>query len=143
MEMIGKHHKTKNQTLYKRGLVFGTFDPLHYGHIRLLKRAKRLCEKLYVCTEDNETIRKEKDRHAFTAEAERLEDLAGIKYVDGIYMRGSKTRRDMVDRIKPDVLFLGSDWKDKDWEGKHFGIKIEYLERTHNISSTLLRSICH
>lgn len=141
--MTGQSPKTKNQYLYKTGLVFGAFDPLHYGHIRLLKRASGMCKTLYACTETNEIIKTEKNRDAFTSEESRLDDLMGIRYLNGVYMRGNGlSRRDIVNKVKPDVLFLGSDWRDKDWEGKHFGIRVEYLERTPDVSSTLLREIC-
>lgn len=33
--------------MMKRILTYGTFDLLHYGHIRLLKRTKELGDYLY------------------------------------------------------------------------------------------------
>lgn len=137
----GKHHETQNHTSrkYKVGLVYGTFDPLHYGHIRLFKRAKEHCETLYVITEDDDIIRKEK-HEPFTTAEDRVEDLKSIKEIDGIGLRSEKFDRAYWTRsLKADVLFLGSDWKDKEWEGKSFGIPIIYLDRTPDISSTKLR----
>ena len=32
----------------KIGITFGTFDMLHIGHIRLIKRASTYCDKLIV-----------------------------------------------------------------------------------------------
>lgn len=38
----------------KRILTYGTFDLLHYGHIRLLKRAKELGDYLIVAVSTDE-----------------------------------------------------------------------------------------
>ena len=38
----------------KRVLTYGTFDLLHYGHIRLLKRAKELGDYLIVAVSTDE-----------------------------------------------------------------------------------------
>lgn len=38
----------------KRVLTYGTFDLLHYGHIRLLKRAKALGDYLIVALSTDE-----------------------------------------------------------------------------------------
>ena len=38
----------------KRILTYGTFDLLHYGHIRLLKRAKELGDYLIVALSTDE-----------------------------------------------------------------------------------------
>ena len=38
----------------KRVLTYGTFDLLHYGHIRLLKRAKALGDYLIVAISTDE-----------------------------------------------------------------------------------------
>ena len=42
----------------KRVLTYGTFDTLHYGHIRLLKRARALGDYLMVglCTDEVKAI---------------------------------------------------------------------------------------
>ena len=47
----------------KRILTYGTYDLLHYGHIRLLKRAKALGDYLIVAisTEEFNAIKGKKD----------------------------------------------------------------------------------
>lgn len=140
MAMTGKHHKTKNLYLYKVGLIFLAGDPLHYGHIRLFKRAKEICYNVYAITESDGIILKEKGRKPFTTSRQRVEDLKGIKYIKEAFCRTKKKdRKYWVDKLKPDVLILGSDYRHKDWVGKKLGIKIVYFPRTEGISSTLLR----
>lgn len=126
--------------MYKRGLVFGALDPLHFGHIRLFRRAKEVCREVYACTESDEIIRKAKGREPFTTEMERMQDLEGIKYLSGVFIRTEERNRDyIVGIIEPDVLILGSDYIDKEWEGRKLGIEIIYFPYTHAISSTFLR----
>ena len=126
---------------YKKALIFGTYDPLHYAHIRLFERASKLAREVYACTESDEIIRKNKKRDPFTTEIERVKDLRGIKYLKNVFIRTEKINRDFyVKMLKPDVLILGSDWKGKKWEGEGLGVKIIYLPRTEGISSTDIRN---
>lgn len=127
-----------------RGLIFGAFDPLHYGHVRLMRRAKEYCKELYVITESNEIIHEEKGRDAFTSEADRVQDIKGIKYADYVFMRDDEfNRKYWFDMVQPTVIFYGSDWKDKDHVAKHWGAEVIYLPRTPDIDSTKLRKCSH
>ena len=46
----------------KRVITYGTFDVLHYGHINLLKRAKRLGDYLIVALSSDEFNLKKKQK---------------------------------------------------------------------------------
>ena len=65
----------------KRVLTYGTFDLLHYGHIRLLKRAKALGDYLIVAlsTDEFNEIKGKKAYHNYET---RKEILEAIRYVD-------------------------------------------------------------
>lgn len=140
--MIGKSQATKNRNLkhFKVGLVFMAADPFHYGHLRLIKRAKDICKKVYAITESDKIIRESKKREPFTTQKQRIDDLKGIRYLDGVYCRTArKDRKYWVNLLKADCLILGSDWQGRKWAGAKLGIKIVYFKRTPKISSTYLR----
>ena len=65
----------------KRILTYGTFDLLHYGHIRLLQRAKALGDYLIVAlsTDEFNALKGKKSYHPYK---ERKEMLEAIRYVD-------------------------------------------------------------
>lgn len=65
----------------KRVLTYGTYDLLHYGHIRLLKRAKELGDYLIVAisTDEFNAIKGKKAYHNFETRKEMLE---AVRYVD-------------------------------------------------------------
>ena len=65
----------------KRILTYGTFDLLHYGHIRLLKRAKALGDYLIVAvsTDEFNEIKGKKSYHNYETRKLMVE---AIRYVD-------------------------------------------------------------
>ncbi len=65
----------------KKILTYGTFDLLHYGHIRLLKRARELGDYLVVAlsTDEFNAIKGKKSYYNYEIRKEMLES---IKYVD-------------------------------------------------------------
>ena len=56
----------------KRILTYGTYDLLHYGHIRLLKRAKALGDYLIVAisTEEFNAVKGKKAYHDYLTRKE-------------------------------------------------------------------------
>lgn len=65
----------------KRILTYGTFDLLHYGHIRLLQRAKALGDYLIVAvsTDEFNALKGKKSYHNYETRKKMLE---AIRYVD-------------------------------------------------------------
>lgn len=125
---------------YKRGITFGAFDPLHYGHVRLFQRAKEQCEELIVCASTDEYIQVKKNREPAVPEMARAVALAAITYIDVVDGQSiEKGKKELIEKYQPDVIFVGSDWTPETFEGEGLGIPVVYLPRTEGTSSTDIR----
>ncbi len=89
----------------------GGFDPLHMGHIRLLKEAKELGDVLVVMLNSDEQLRKKKGETFYPSENERKEIIESIKYVDKVIIDPGKdvTCEEALKLVKPDILAKGGD----------------------------------
>ena len=121
-------------------LTYGTYDLLHQGHVRLLKRAKELGDYLIVAlsTDDFNTIKGKKSYHSFEV---RKEILQAIKYVDLVIPEESWEQK-ISDVIVYDVdtVVMGSDWENSpQFEYLRKYCNVQYLERTKGISTTQIK----
>lgn len=120
---------------YKSALLFGTFDPLHYGHIQLIKNALKLCETLYICIDSNELIRL-KGREPSLSIIERKENMAMFKGVSFVGVESlAFPKKYWIDLLKPEVLIKGDDWVGKNWSGEKL-LKTIYIPHTKGIHSS-------
>ncbi|MBR5435122.1 MAG: glycerol-3-phosphate cytidylyltransferase [Bacteroidales bacterium] len=123
----------------KKVITYGTFDVLHYGHIRLLKRAKELGDYLIVALSTDE-FNALKGKKSFYPYEIRKELLKSIKYVDQIIPEENWEQKITdVKKYGIDVFVIGSDWQGKFDFLKEF-CEVVYLERTDGISSTKVRN---
>ena len=95
-------------------MVSGGYDPIHIGHIRQLKAAKALGDKLVVFL-NNDNWLKFKKGYVFMSERERKEILEGIKYVDEVIISNhKKNTKDIsvvegLKSIRPHIFAKGGD----------------------------------
>jgi len=124
----------------KRILTYGTFDLLHYGHIRLLKRAKELGDYLIVALSTDE-FNKIKGKDAYHSYQTRKEVLEAIRYVDLIIPEDCWEQKiDDVITYHVSIVVMGSDWKNSDkFEYLKEYCEVVYLDRTENISTTKIK----
>lgn len=119
-------------------ITYGTFDLFHYGHIRLLQRAKSLGDYLIVALSTDE-FNAGKGKKSIMSYADRKEILEAVHYVDKVIPETSWEQKitDVVDN-GVSVFVMGDDW-----EGKFDFLKeyceVVYLPRTANVSSTMLK----
>ncbi len=123
----------------KKVITYGTFDTLHFGHIRLLERAKSLGDYLIVgLSSDEFNAGKGKQSH-FSYE-ERKAFLEAIRYVDEVIPEHNweQKTQDVIDH-HVDIFTMGDDWKGEfDFLSIH--CSVHYLPRTPAISSTLIKA---
>ncbi len=96
--------------------VSGGFDPIHRGHVRMFKEAKKLGDKLVVIINNDNWIKLKKG-YGFMNEKDRAEVIRAFRDVDDVVItKHTKNTKDMsvcneLRRIKPDVFANGGDRK--------------------------------
>ncbi len=124
----------------KRILTYGTFDLLHYGHIRLLQRAKALGDYLIVAvsTDEFNALKGKKSYHNYETRKKMLE---AIRYVDLVIPEDNWEQKiDDVKTYHVDVVVMGSDWAGSDrFEYLNDYCEVVYLDRTEGISTTKIK----
>lgn len=99
----------------------GCFDILHVGHLRYLKAAKKLGDILVIGLNSDLSVSRLKgpDR-PICPESERQEMLLGLKAVDYVFIFEEDTPLNLIQKIKPDILCKGGDWKKEHIVGSDF-----------------------
>ena len=118
-------------------LTYGTYDLLHFGHIRLLKRASGLGNFLIVAL-STEEFNKLKGKESFFSYEVRKEMLEAIRYVDLVIPEASwEQKRSDVITHHVDVVVMGDDWQSNPhFENLRDLCEVVYLPRTTGISTT-------
>lgn len=129
------------------GYTSGVFDLFHVGHVRILKKAKSLCDRLIVAVSTDNLVKKYKNKYPIISQKERIEVVKNNKYVDYVTTQNSLNKFLSWKKLKYDIMFVGDDWyakkkwKDMDREFKKLGVKIIYLPYTKGTSSTKINKI--
>lgn len=124
----------------KRILTYGTYDLLHYGHIRLLQRAKALGDYLIVAlsTDEFNEIKGKKAYHNYETRKKMLE---AIRYVDLVIPEQKWEQKiSDVQKYEVDIVVMGSDWAGSDrFDYLQDYCEVVYLDRTEGISTTKIK----
>lgn len=124
----------------KRVITYGTFDLLHYGHINLLRRAKAEGDYLIVALSTDEFNWNEKSKKCYFSYEKRKMMLEAIRYVDEVIPEENwEQKRTDVHTHNVDVFVMGDDWEGKFDFLKEEGVKVVYLPRTPEISTTQIK----
>lgn len=138
--MCAAIHKNNREDIdVTRVITYGTFDLFHEGHYRLLQRAKRLGDYLIVGVTTEEYDRTRGKLNVIDSLMTRIENVKKTGFADEIIIEESAGQkfRD-IQKFKIDIFTVGSDWTGQFDYLKEY-CKVIYLERTKNISSTMLR----
>lgn len=118
--------------------VNGCFDVLHPGHIKLFQYARSLGDYLIVATDSDEKVALDKgpDRPIFSLEDRRFV-LESIKCIDVVHTFDSREGlENLLECIKPDILVVGSDWKDGVVVGREHAKEVKFFDRVGDYSTT-------
>lgn len=125
----------------KKILTYGTFDLLHYGHIRILERAKALGDYLVVAVSTDE-FNAIKGKKAYYNYEVRKKMLEALKCVDLVIPENNweQKTKDVVEH-KIDTVVMGADWEGNErFEYLKSICEVVYLPRTEGISTTKIKS---
>lgn len=130
---------------YTTGYTTGVFDMFHIGHLNILRRAKKMCDRLIVGVTTDELCRKRKHKLPIIETSDRVKIVEAIRYVDQVVLQEDMDKLSAVRRLGADVVFVGSDWEGTpEWKRyeeqfAEIGCEVVYLDHTEGISSTILR----
>lgn len=121
-------------------ITYGTYDLLHYGHIRLLERAKALGDYLIVGVTADDFDKTRGKINVQQSLMERIENVRSTGLADEIIIEEYEGQKiDDIKKYNIDIFTVGSDWKGKFDYLKEY-CKVIYLDRTQGVSSSELRA---
>ena len=127
------------------GYAPGVYDLFHVGHLNLLSQARAMCDHLVAGVVSDELAQRAKGRAPVIPQAERLEIVRSVRYVDEAIPEVLPRKLDTWRHVGFDVLFKGDDWQGTakgDALERDFatvGVQVVYLPYTVHTSSTILR----
>ena len=121
-------------------ITYGTYDMLHYGHIRLLERAKALGDYLIVGVTSDDYDKTRGKINLQQTLMERIEAVRNTGIADEVIVEEYEGQKiDDIKRYDIDIFTVGSDWVGYfDYLSDY--CKVVYLPRTEGVSSTGIRS---
>ena len=121
-------------------ITYGTYDMFHYGHQRLLERAKALGDYLIVGVTTDDFDKKRGKINVHQSLMERIESVRATGLADEIIIEEYEGQKiDDIKRFDVDIFTVGSDWVGYFDYLKEY-CDVVYLERTKGVSSSDIRS---
>ena len=125
------------------GFTNGCFDLLHQGHLYSISEAKKKCDYLIIGLNSDISVTKLKGQsRPIDNQENRVLKLSELSDVDAIIVFYDDTPLRLIKNIKPDILFKGIDYKDKEIIGSEFikknGGKVELIDFLDGYSTSNL-----
>lgn len=134
----------------------GTYDLLHVGHLRVLRKCRELAGpggEVVIGLNSDDFVAEFKGHPTVQPYAERSEILSALRYVDRVIPNvGGPDSRPTLEAVNPDVIAVGHDWYSPDdsryctqmgftreWLAER-GIRLVYLDWVPGRSSTQVRA---
>ena len=108
MKNIGQWKNENKKIVFTNGC----FDLIHLGHIELLARSSDLGDVLIIGVNSDLSIQKLKgENRPIIEEDSRVKQLAALEFVDAVVLFHEDTPQKLIEKIKPDVITKGGDYK--------------------------------
>ncbi|SFL18967.1 D-glycero-beta-D-manno-heptose 1-phosphate adenylyltransferase [Halanaerobium salsuginis] len=93
----------------------GCFDILHVGHIRYLKKAAALGDKLIVAVNNDNSVRELKGKtRPLVPEQERVEMLSALEMIDYLLLFAETDCKKLLSELEPQLYVKGGDYRVED-----------------------------
>lgn len=116
----------------------GTFDMLHYNHLKMIEYARALGDILIVGVNTDELVASYKSIPIIPFE-ERLALMKAIKGPDIVIPQRSLDHTDKVAKLNFDIFVVGDDWVGKYDYLKEMGVDVVYFPYGEGVSSSSLK----
>ncbi|MCM1010462.1 MAG: adenylyltransferase/cytidyltransferase family protein [Fusobacterium sp.] len=116
----------------------GTFDMLHFNHLKMIEYARALGDILIVGVNTDELVASYKSTPIIPFE-ERLALMKAIKGPDIVIPQRSLDHTDKVAKLNFDVFVVGDDWAGKYDYLKELGVDVVYFPYGEGVSSSNLK----
>ncbi len=128
-----------------QSLVFtnGCFDVLHAGHVHLLNSAKRMGDILLIGLNSDHSVKRLKGAsRPINKEYDRALLLASMEAVDAVVLFKEDTPQNLIEKLLPDVLVKGGDYKEDEIVGaemvRRHGGEVRIIPFREGYSSTAI-----
>lgn len=130
----------------RHDLVFtnGCFDILHRGHIEYLANAADLGNKLIIGLNTDDSVRRQGkgENRPLQDQESRALVLAALHFVDLIILFDEDTPIDLIQKVQPDILVKGADYKIEEIVGHEIvlakGGKVETISFIEGYSTSAI-----
>ncbi|MDR2401534.1 MAG: D-glycero-beta-D-manno-heptose-7-phosphate kinase [Deferribacteraceae bacterium] len=131
--LIKEYQKSGKKVVFTNGC----FDILHRGHMEYLAKARQLGDLLILGLNGDASVKRLKgESRPVNSEADRAYLLLASKAVDKVVIFNEDTPRELLSRLKPDILVKGGDYKADDVIGREYAGKVVIIPFVNGYSTT-------
>jgi D-beta-D-heptose 7-phosphate kinase/D-beta-D-heptose 1-phosphate adenosyltransferase len=118
--------------------INGCFDILHRGHLEMFKFAKGFKGTVIVGIDSDSRVKELKgETRPVNNQEDRKFFLECIKYVDKVVIFKNEVQlEDFILSYDPDIMIVGSDYKNKPVIGSQYAKKLVFFDRIGGYSTT-------
>lgn len=123
---------------FKLCFTNGCFDLIHNGHIESLKYAKSKGDKLVVALNSDSSVASLKTGRPVQGLQDRIKIISSIEFVDYVVSFDESTPFNILNKIKPDVIVKGSEYKFDEIVGSDIIKEVHTCPMISDLSTTIL-----